>query len=471
MNTTLASTPTERRPLDAYLAEFETFEQAATKHLPPWLRTLRTSGISYFAELGLPTLDQEEWRFTNPAPLVQFPFVRASQLCSHGLTKGLIQPLGFGSLKTHRLVFVDGHFVPELSTLIPPSQAVTLASLAAAVHWQPDSVEAWLGRVAHHQNQPFTALNTAFMQDGAFIHLPSGAVLETPVHLLFIARAPGVVSQPRNLIVAGAHSQVRVIEDYVSWGNPVCFTNAVTEIIAGEGARVEHARIQRQGPSALHVGAVETRQQRGSRLLSHSISLGSRLARHDLGLRFEGEGGESILNGLYVAGGEQLVDHHTLADHASPHCSSHEFYHGILGGKGKGVFNGRISVRRDAQKTDAKQTNRNLLLSDDASINAKPQLEILADDVKCTHGATVGQLDEEALFYLRSRGLGESQARQMLVKAFASDVLNRITIEPLRETLDGLLSERLQSGSDLAPVPLPPTSNAAGKGPALPSHV
>jgi Fe-S cluster assembly protein SufD len=444
--------PAAQSPMQPILAAFEAFEKSSSDRAPAWLRTLRTSGVSYFIELGFPAVTQEEWRFTNPEPLASFPFVRAGAPDRHDLTASDLEAFRFGALKGPRLVFVDGWFVPELSSLVVPDRDVTIASLATALRWQPNLLESRLGRIARHEDRPLTALNTAFLQDGAFIQVPAGTEWETPIHLLFVSRTPGAVVQPRNLIVAEARSRVRVIEDYVSLHQAASFTNAVTEIVAGPGAWVEHVKIQRENTASLHVAAIEAQQARDSRVLSHSISLGARLARNDINLRFQAEGCESVLNGLYFAGGGQLTDHHTLADHASPHCASHEFYHGILAGQARGVFNGRILVRPDAQKTDAKQTNRNLLLSDEATVNTKPQLEIFADDVKCTHGATVGQLDEDAMFYLRSRGIGQERARQMLIQAFASDVLNRITIEPVRQTLDALLAGRLRelTGGDAA---------------------
>jgi Fe-S cluster assembly protein SufD len=350
---------------------------------------------------------------------------------------------GFEGLEAHRLVFLDGHFVPALSQVLDHPEGLVIDSLARAIQTRPDLVENSLGRVARHETDSLAALNTAFMQDGAFVYIPPGQELAAPIHLLFIATQGGTVNQPRNLFVARAQSRVRIIEDYLSATDAACWTNAVTEILAGGQARLEHVKLQRENAASLHVATVEARQHRDSRVLSHSISLGARLARNNIHLRFEAAGCDSILNGLYFATGDQLVDHHTIADHAQPHCSSHEFYHGILAGRARGVFNGRIFVRQDAQKTDAKQTNRNLLLSSEATINAKPQLEILADDVKCTHGATVGQLDEEAVFYLRSRGLGETQARRMLIEAFAGQILNRIEIGAVRQALEQWLGARL----------------------------
>ena len=445
MTTTLSHPPVEPRPLEAHVSAFEAFEKATADHSPPWLRALRTSGISYFAELGFPTTDHEEWRFINVAPVAAFPFKPVPRHLLNSVASEDLARYTFGGMDACRLVFVDGHFAEELSTPTVLSSGVLVGSLAVAIERQGVLVEPRLGRSAHHESSAFTALNTAFIQDGAFIYIPTGVNLEIPVHLLFVSSQPGTVNQPRNLVIAEAGSRLRVIEDYVTLAGAACVTNAVTEMFTGEGAALEHLKLQREGAAAFHVATIEAHHQRESRVLSHSISLGARLARNDINLRFDGEGCESILNGLFLATGEQSVDHHTVADHLKPHCASHEFYHGILADKAKGVFNGKIFVRKDAQHTNAKQTNKNLLLGDEASINTKPQLEILADDVKCTHGATVGQLDDEAIFYLRSRGIGEDRARQMLIRAFASAVLNRITIEPVREELERALEERLRS--------------------------
>jgi Fe-S cluster assembly protein SufD len=450
MITLLSKPPAEPQPLAAPLAAFEQFEREAARESLPWLRSLRTSGISYFAELGFPTSAMEDWRFTNPAPLAAFPFVPALRPSTGPLVDAALARFDIPGLEAHRLVFVDGHFAPGLSHIRPTPPETVISNLAEAARSAPALVASCVGRVARHEANALTALNTAFVQDGAFICLPPNLDLETPVHLLFVASRPGTVIQPRNVIVARAHSRLRVIEDYVSLTESASFTNTVTEIMAGAGSRIEHLKLQRENTASLHVAAIEARQHRESHVLSHSVSFGAALARNHICLRFDEGGCEGILNGLYLAAGEQLVDHHTVADHAHPRCNSREFYHGILGGKARGVFNGRIFVRPDAQKTDAKQTNRNLLLSNEATVNTKPQLEIFADDVKCTHGATVGQLDEEAAFYLRSRGLGEDQARLMLLRAFAGDVLGRIEVAAARRHLEQFLDDRL--GRLLSPV-------------------
>lgn len=445
MNTRLTETAAHSSPLNQHVAAFDTFERETSKHAPPWLRALRTSGISYFADLGFPGPKEEEYRFLNLNPITGFPF---SGRLQKGLTTAnapMLELFNFGGMDAHRLVFVDGNLCPELSSPVSESSGLTVNSLEAAIQRHGGFVEKHLGRYSRHERNAFAALNTAFIHDGAFIHVHGKHAAHKPVHLLFIATTPNQVIHPRTLVVADTGTQVRIVEDYVGLPGLVYWNNAVTEIVAGASAQVEHAKLQRESDAAYHVATIEAHQGRDSRVISHSISLGARIARNDINLRFQGEGCESILNGLYLAAGEQVVDHHTIADHMAPHCASHEFYHGILGGRARGVFNGKIYVRSGAQKTNAKQTNKNLLLSPEATINTKPQLEILADDVKCTHGATVGQLDETAIFYLRSRGIGEELARQILVRAFASDVLNRIQIEPVRQELEKTLTERLAS--------------------------
>jgi Fe-S cluster assembly protein SufD len=267
------------------------------------------------------------------------------------------------------------------------------------------------------------------------------------VHILYLSSGhdSGQTASPRNLIIADANSRVKVVETYFSAEHTVHFTNAITEIVVGDGGHLEHCKFQDENLEAFHVATVQAHLADKSHYTSHSISTGARIARNNINLVMGGEWVDCVMNGLYLVGDKQLVDHHTIADHAKPNCGSHEFYHGILGGQARGVFNGKIFVRKDAQKTDAKQTNRNLLLTETARVDTKPQLEILADDVKCTHGATVGQLNDDAIFYFRTRGIGEQTARQMLTHAFAGEILNRITMLPVREHLEQLLWQRLEN--------------------------
>jgi Fe-S cluster assembly protein SufD len=273
------------------------------------------------------------------------------------------------------------------------------------------------------------------------VYVPRGSVVDVPIHLIFISLPHGeaTVSHPRNLLVLEANTQAKVIESYIGLGNDVYLTNAVTEFVLGQNASAEHCKLEWESSSAFHVATLQVQQARSSNLVSHAIALGGALARHDINVALNGEGGESTLNGLFMATDEQHIDNHTRIDHVAPHCTSREFYKGILGGKGRGVFNGKIVVHKDAQQTDAMQTNKNLLLSEGASIDTKPQLEIFNNDVKCSHGSTIGRLDEHSLFYLRTRGLGEEEARSLLTYAFASELVNRISLEPLRTKLNDLV--------------------------------
>jgi Fe-S cluster assembly protein SufD len=326
-----------------------------------------------------------------------------------------------------------------------------VTSLAAALAADSPLLQKHLGRYAQDETNPFAALNTAFFQDGAFVHIAPGKVLEAPIHLLFISTLTeaGSTAHPRNLIIAGASSQATVLESYVSTVDAPYFTNAVTELVLDEGAVVEHCKFQDESRSAFHLAAIHAQLARKSNLTSHSIATGARLSRNSIRTILAGEGVECVLNGLYLTHDDQLADHHMVVEHAQPHCNSHEYYNGILDGRSKGVFHGRILVRQAAQKTDAKQTNKNLLLSEDATIDTKPQLEIYADDVKCTHGATIGQLNEESIFYLRARGIGVDTARQMLIHAFAGEIIERIRHRPARDELDRLIWERLEANPHL----------------------
>ncbi|MCX6898431.1 MAG: Fe-S cluster assembly protein SufD [Verrucomicrobia bacterium] len=445
--TTQQSKPAPADNAQAHLAAFDTFEKGGARRFPAWVNELRRAGISRFTALGFPTRRLEDWKYTNVAPISQLPFKPAVNPMPVALSAADLARFAFAGLDGSRLVFVNGHFVPGLSAISKLSVGVKLGSLAAAMSSDGDIVKQHLGRYASATDHAFRALNVAFFADGAFIYVPKGVVVEEPIHLLFVAVAgeDGTAAHPRNLIVAEAGSRLKVVESYVSVGSAAGFTNAVTEIAVGEGANVEHCKFQDESLGAFHVATIQSSLARNSRFTSHSISVGAQIARHDINAVMTGEGVECVLNGLYVASGSQLVDHHMVVDHAQPRCASHEFFHGILGGKSRGVFNGKIFVRPGAQQTDAKQTNRNLLLTDDATVDTKPQLEIFADDVKCMHGATVGRLDEDAIFYLRSRGIPHNAARRMLTQAFASNILARIGIEPVRKQLDEFLQSHLDA--------------------------
>jgi Fe-S cluster assembly protein SufD len=426
---------------------WEKFEGAnlELKH-PSWLFPIRKAAMARFADLGFPTTHDEDWRFTNVSPIARLPFKPVFGYARDGLNAATIKQFHFANLQGSRLVFVNGHFSQEFSTILPQPDGIKINNLAAALHSDSALIEKHLGRHAPGEDNPFTSLNTAFFHDGAFIYVPAGKAVVQPVHLLFVSTSgqEGATALPRNLIVAEKGSKLTVIESFVTTANGAYFTNAVDEVVVGENAMVEHCKFQDEGMAAFHIAAIHAHLGRNCNFIAHSIATGARLSRNNIRTSLADEGVECILNGLYLTRDNQLADHHMVVEHAKPHCNSHEYYNGILDGHSKGVFHGRILVRPDAQKTDAKQTNKNLLLSENATIDTKPQLEIYADDVKCTHGATVGQLNDESIFYLRARGIGVETARRMLIHAFAGEIIDRIRHAPTREELDKIVWERLE---------------------------
>jgi len=425
---------------DLYLANFAQFDRKVANNGQAWTQPLRQAAIARFAELGFPTTHDEEWKYTNVAPMTRIPFQPAQRLAPASASEALAAA-AIPALVCTQLVFVNGHYVPELSAQQALSQGVEVGSLALALASRPSWLEAHLARYASVEEQAFVALNTAFMQDGAYVYIPRGRVVEVPIHLVFISlpQEEPTVSHPRNLLVLDDDTQASVIESYIGLGHNVYLTNAVTEFVLGQNARAEHCKLQWESSSAFHIATMQVHQARSSTFVSHAITQGGALARHDINVVLNGEGGENTLNGLFMATDQQHIDNQTRIDHVMPHCTSREFYKGILAGKSRGVFNGKIVVHKDAQQTDARQTNKNLLLSQDASIDTKPQLEIFNNDVKCAHGSTIGRLDANALFYLRTRGLGEEDARSLLTYAFASELVNRISLEPLRTKLNDLV--------------------------------
>jgi len=373
---------------------------AFTRQKPaaPWVKELREAAFERFAALGFPTTHDEDWRFTNVAPIArtQFP--------------------------------------------VHPAQA-RVSTPSANVEEARD----YLAKHALYDHSAFVALNTAFLENVAFLRVPRGAVIEQLIEIAYEAgQANGLSHHPRTLIVVGADAQCTIVEKYAGSGQ--YFTNAVTEIVAGDGAVVDHYKVQLEGDAAFHVATLQASLGRSANFSTHNISLGGALVRNDIGVTLA-EGTDAIVNGLYVVNGTQHVDNHTSIDHAKPHGTSHELYKGILDGRASAVFNGRILVRKDAQKTDSKQTNKNLVLSDEAVIDTKPELQIFADDVRCTHGATIGQLDAESLFYLQSRGIGKEQARSLLTYAFAQDIVDRIKVQGLRDSLERVLFEKFHEHS------------------------
>ncbi len=442
-------TPTaSAKVAEPFLDKFRRFE--LEPQLPAWLLPLRKAGMARFAELGFPTVHDEDWRFTNIAPLARLPFQPAVDSTDDAARAALEKNI-FAHLPGPRLVFVNGHFHPALSSVGQLPEGVKVASLAEALKTDSAFIEQQLGRFALTDDNSFVALNQAFFLDGGFVHIPANQTIGEPIQLIFVSTAGhnGDTIQPRNLIMAGAGSKATVIESYLAADAAAYFTNAVTEIVAGENAALEHVKFQDEAPEAFHLATIAGNLGRTSKVNVHSFALGAKLSRNNIRAKLAGEGLECILNGLYLTRGEQLADHHMIVEHAQPHCASHEYFNGILDDKSKGVFHGRIYVHPVAQKTDAKQTNKNLLLSDDATADTKPQLEIYADDVKCTHGATVGQLNDESIFYLRSRGLGRETARRMLIHAFAGEIIARVKHDAVREQLDKVIWDRLEANPHL----------------------
>ena len=431
--------------LQPWIATLESRPQGAIR----WVQELRDKAAARFAALGFPTVRDEDWRFTSVAPIAATEFEVAGDI---PVMLSELESLPY-TTAPYRITMVNGRFSAELSRLHDLPTGVRAGSLAAAASEHSDVVPRYYGQLAEYHGRSFVALNTALAGDGAYLYIPDGAVIEKPIEILFLSAgnpSSTAMTQARTLVVAGERSQVRIIETYAALRGGTYFTNSVTEVFAGEGAVIDHYKVQQEGLDAFHVATMQVNAQRSANVSSHSFSLGGKLVRNDVNAVLDGEGAEVTLNGLYIADGERLVDNHTAIDHAKAHCPSHEIYKGILGGRARAVFNGKIIVRQDAQKTDAKQTNRALLLSDNASINTKPQLEIFADDVKCTHGAAIGQLDEEAIFYLRARGLTYFEARDLLIHAFAGEVIDRVQVDDLRRALETELYAQL--AKDLAEI-------------------
>ncbi|HLJ15127.1 MAG TPA: Fe-S cluster assembly protein SufD [Bryobacteraceae bacterium] len=462
----------------AYLSAFEQSEDELARVGSPRLRELRRTAIESFAELGFPTPRDEDWKFTNISPLTRLafhpPLEANAEVDDAAQVAGLIQRL---PRDEYFLVFINGRYAPTLSSELQLTTAartgpvsdgfpagggkdrLIVTGLRDAFTTAGSLCEPHIGRYADYRKHAFIALNTAFLDDGAFVHIPNDMVVERPIHLIYVS-LPGSqpqVCHPRNLIVIGARSQASLIESYIgpsrlsgepkrtrgsSANQSPYFTNAVTEISGGEDAICNHYKLQQESPSAFHVATLQVEQGRGFIFKSQSFSFGGSLTRNEINSVLA-EGSECTLNGLYVVSGRQHVDTHTSIDHAKPHAASHELYKGILNGQSSAVFNGKIIVRKDAQKTDAKQTNKNLVLSEESTINTKPELQIYADDVRCTHGATIGQLDEEAIFYLQSRGIARESAREMLTEAFAGEIVDRVGVESLRNYFHEALKSRL----------------------------
>jgi Fe-S cluster assembly protein SufD len=440
-----------------YDAEFRALQSGTSgSAAPSWLARLRESAFARFEELGFPTTDDEEWKYTNVAPIAKSKFELpslTSQESAHPLDDAQLEPFLYEEARHSRLVFVNGIYREELSSQDALPEGIVVANLSAALQSDLAGVlREQLARSADYNKNAFAALNTALNSDGAFVFIPKGVRVESPIHLLFLStgRAAAAVepsvSFPRVLIACAEGSEATIIESYASVEeDAVYWTNAVVEIVLADNARLEHYKLQRESVQAFHTATTVAELGRSSSFNSTTITMGSALARHDINIILDHEGAECWVDGLYVVGTGQHADTHSVIDHRQAHCTSHQLYKGILDGKSRAVFNGKVFVREGAQKTDAMQTNRNLLLSDEARVDTKPQLEIFADDVKCAHGATVGQLEEEELFYLVSRGLRPELARNLLTYGFAEEVINKINVESIRTQLDEAVLNRLHA--------------------------
>ena len=429
-----------------YLETFAEFSKQASGHRLPWLRKLREDAFTSFCERGFPTTHDEDWRFTNVSNIARTPFSLPPLAVSLPAKSDLKQWTVDGMAA--RLVFVDGRLIRELSSLGLLPEGVRISGLKEEIIGNSTVLEEHLGHYLDSRRDPFCALNTAFVEDGAFVHIARGVSLREPIHLLFVTSGGkgATMTHPRNLLLIEQEAEAAIMEEYVSLdGGDAFLSNSATELIARESSTVSHYMIEREGRKAFNISTLRVHQERSANVASHSILLGGGLVRNNVHPVLAGEGGECLINGLFVGNGTQHLDNYMHVEHRSPYSTSRQFYNGILDDHAHGVFHGRIVVHKDAQKTDAKQTNRNLLLSDDAQIDTKPQLEIYADDVKCTHGATIGQIEENALFYLRSRGIDETSARKLLLSAFARECVERMHPGAARSHCENVIDAYLSS--------------------------
>ena len=433
-------------------ANFTAFEReaAATANTPAWLDTLRRTAMARFNLVGFPTRRAEAWRFTNIDPIVKTKFTLAGMPHDAAGIEAA-QSFSFGSDAACELVFLNGVYTPKLSRPGKLPKGVTVQPLAEAIALGTPLVEQHLAQIADLEKNPFVALNTSFLRDGAFIHLARNAALELPIHLLFfsVPTSEPAVTHPRVLVVAEENAEARIVETYAGTGTAGVlgvggtspyFTNAVTEFVIASDARIDHCKMQQESLTAYHVATTQVQLAAKASFVSHNATLGAAVTRNDTNMALNGEYADATINGLVVLDGTRHADNHTLLDHAAANCPSHELYKHVLAGKSTGVFKGQILVRKDSQKTDSKQTSKTLLLSDDATMSSMPALEIYADDVKCTHGSTTGPMDEEQLFYLRSRGVAADAARHLMTYAFAADITRRIRIEPARARIENFMA-------------------------------
>lgn len=419
-----------------YRSEFARVEPQLPGAGLAWLRDLRQRAMQRFDAQGLPTTRNEAWKYTDVGPLARRSFPLRSEISQLSLAAIESYLLPRARDNGYRLVFVDGRYSRELSSGPGHTHGVQIKSLAEAVEHSPELVKDRLGRVAD-TTQGFAALNAALFSDGVFLHLESGTTVTEPIELVYVASGvTAAAAQLRNLIVAETRSRATIIETYIGLGDESHLTNAINEISLGDDAQIEHYQLEQESSASYHIRETSVRQQRASAYTAHAFHSGARLARNEIRVTLDGEDAACTLNGLYLGRARQHIDIYTWIDHRQPRGISREFFKGILSGHARGIFSGRTVVHPDAQKTDAQQLHHSLLLSDEAEADSRPQLEIYADDVKCGHGATVGQLDDDALFYLRSRGIDDVGARNLLIHAFAADVIQRMTLAPIRKQLE-----------------------------------
>ncbi len=424
-----------------YLADHERLQDKLEKN---WLSEKRLSALSGFEQNGFPNTRQENWKYTDVRAIARGDFTATSD-AEVSISHEEIANIRFNDLDCYELTFVNGKFRHDLSQLEGLPEGVIVCDLAEAIEKYENLVSANMTNEAESNVSSFTALNTAFVQHGAFIYLPKKVVLEKPINLLYLAKdqETNFAAHPRNVIVMESQSSAVVIESYIGLDDSQYFTNAVSDLSLAAAARLDHYKVQQESMNSYHIGYLKAQQHKDSYLESHSISLGGAIVRNDIHSQLDAAGAEIVMNGLYMTSGKQHVDNHTRVDHLKPHTLSTENYRGVLNDRSRAVFNGKVIVHKDAQKIEAHQNNANLLLSDDAEIDTKPELEIYADDVKCSHGATVGQLDKDMLFYLRSRAIDEDTARSLLTFAFAEEVISKIKLAPIRHRLEYLVVGQL----------------------------
>jgi Fe-S cluster assembly protein SufD len=429
---------------DFYIKNFETFEKKLNGESKSLLHKLRKDALNQLETLAFPTTRSEEWKYTDVSSIFKQNFIPAVNSKLPDVSKETVAKCRFNDFDCHLLVFVNGIFYPSLSEISELPKGIFVTNLSSFAKEKPEVLSQFFSSHNKIENA-FTALNTAFSSDGLIVIVPDGKILEMPVQALFINTSDKelILSQPRNLIVAGKDSQVSVITNYTGFGSGNYFCNTVTEVLLDENAVVDLYKVQNESDDSFHIEKMQAYQKKNSVFNHYNIVFGGSIVRNDINSILDDENIETHYYGLYLANGNQHVDNHTFVDHAKPNCMSNELYKGILDGNSNGVFNGKIIVRQDAQKTNAYQQNKTILLSKTAKIDTKPQLEIFADDVKCSHGATVGHLDDVSEFYIRSRGVPKELAKSMLIRAFANDVIEKIKIEPLKEQLNHMIFEHL----------------------------